>query len=252
MEPLSLDEAYLDVSHLRSRGSAVAWEIRCQIEEETGLTASAGIASCKMLSKIASDWRKPDGQFEVQEDEVAEFMRALPVKKLPGVGRKTEEALAQFGAQTCGELQRFSKLELGDRFGKWGLELYALCRGRDDRPVRPNRIRKSLSTERTLRENVGELEPLADLLIGLREEIATARSARHGDRAVKSLVVKLKFSDFSSTTAERAHGVLDPEVYRELLEEAWSRRDGKAVRLIGAGVRFADPLSGDQLRLELE
>lgn len=251
IEPLSLDEAYLDVSSLRSRGSSVAAEIRSRIREETGLTASAGIAPNKMLAKIASDWNKPDGQFEIAPGEVEAFMKDLPVKKLFGVGRKMEEKLAALNVRTCGDLQRIDKVRLADRFGKWGLELHELCRGRDERPVRPDRIRKSLSKERTLAENVSDFGALTGLMEELREKVREALKD-HRDRSVKSTVVKLKFADFTQTTAERRCAALDGDTCRELLAEAWSRGRGKPVRLIGVGARFADPRPVEQLDLALD
>lgn len=262
VEPLSLDEAFLDVSHLPAEGAEIAREIRALIEEETGLTASAGIAPNKLLAKIASDWRKPNGQFEIATSEIEEFMEYLPVKRLFGVGRKMEEKLAALEVTTCGDMQRLSKVELAERFGKWGVELFELCRGQDQREVRPNRIRKSLSSETTLRENIAEFPPLVGIMEDLRAHVAESVAAKHSDRIVKSLVVKLKFADFTGTTAERgtrsATGgrtvdeVLDPETCRELLAEAWSRGNGKSVRLIGVGVRFSNPESTEQLRLELQ
>jgi DNA polymerase-4 len=152
IEPLSLDEAFLDVSHLQSAAASVAREIRAQIFEETGLTASAGISTNKMIAKIASDWHKPNGQFEVTAAEIPAFIAALPVSRLWGVGRKMSEKLAALGVTTCAELQRFDQLELSRRFGKWGLELWELCRGIDARPVTPDRTRKSLSSEMTFAE----------------------------------------------------------------------------------------------------
>ena len=262
VEPLSLDEAFLDVSHLPAEGAEIAREIRALIEEETGLTASAGIAPNKLLAKIASDWRKPNGQFEIATSEIEEFMEYLPVKRLFGVGRKMEEKLATLEVTTCGDMQRLSKVELAERFGKWGVELFELCRGQDQREVRPNRIRKSLSSETTLRENIAEFPPLVGIMEDLRAHVAESVAAKHSDRIVKSLVVKLKFADFTGTTTERgtrsATGgrtvdeVLDPEICRELLAEAWSRGNGKSVRLIGVGVRFSNPESTEQLRLELQ
>ena len=236
---------------LRSRAAAIAWEIRSEITEETGLTASAGIAGNKLLAKIASDWNKPNGQFEVREEEVDAFMQELPVKKLFGVGRVMEEKLAAMGVRTCGELQQLDKIELAERFGKWGAELHDLCRGRDERPVRTSRIRKSLSTERTMAENARSLAELVPLLEEQRDEVAAALREKHRDRTVKSLVVKLKFADFVQTTAERSGAEVDARVYEELLHEAWGRGGGKPVRLIGVGVRFADPDDGAQLDLGL-
>ena len=261
VEPLSLDEAYLDVSHRDETGAALALKIRSLIEEETGLTASAGIAPNKLLAKIASDWNKPNGQFEVATGEIEEFLEHLPVKRLCGVGRKMEKKLTALEVRTCGDLQRLSKMELAERFGKWGVELYDLSRGIDERAVRPNRIRKSVSSETTLRENIAEFSPLVGIMEGLRKGVAESVAAKHSDRVVKSLVVKLKFADFTQTTAERGavrattaltvDEILDSEAYRELLAEAWSRGNGKAVRLIGVGVKFSDPESVEQLSLQL-
>ena len=261
VEPLSLDEAYLDVTHHREEGVLVASRIRSQIEVETGLSASAGIAPNKLLAKIASDWNKPDGQFEIRPGEIEEFLEHLPVKRLYGVGRKMEDKLAAIEVVTCGDLQRISKLELAERFGNWGMELYELCRGRDERAVKPNRIRKSVSNETTLREDIGEFPPLVGIMEELRARVAVTVSSEHPNRVLKSLVVKLKVSDFTTTTAERAPDlvetgrgidqVMDAERYRELLAEAWGRGNGRAVRLIGVGVRFADLESKAQMQLNL-
>jgi DNA polymerase-4 len=247
IEPLSLDEAYLDVSHLQSSGTAVAREIRAQIFEETGLSASAGISSNKLLAKIASDWNKPNGQFEVQAADIPAFIAALPVGRLWGVGRKMREKLAALGVATCGDLQQFDQIELARRFGKWGLELWHLCRGIDERPVTPDRTRKSLSSEMTFSENIRLLPALVPPLRGMIEGLAEDLAAKHADRVIRSLVVKLKFADFERTTAERAWHALDPALFEELLTEAWKRGNHRSVRLLGVGVRFEDPKQDAQL-----
>lgn len=249
IEPLSLDEAYLDVSHLHSSGAAVAREIRAQIREETGLTASAGISCNKLVAKIASDWNKPDGQFEVTADEVPGFVEALPVGRLWWVGGKTRARLAAMGVETCADLQRIDAMELVRRFGKSGLELWQQCRGIDERPVVSSRIRKSLSTETTFAENIGALEDLVAPLRGMIHELEGEHGSRHQDRRIRSLVVKLKFADFTRTTAERAGLLIDPEVFESLLIEAWKRGQGRAVRLLGAGLRFDDPGGDAQLEM---
>lgn len=247
IEPLSLDEAYLDVSHLQSGGAAIAREIRAQIFEETRLTASAGISSNKLVAKIASDWHKPNGQKDVPDDEIPAFIAALPVGRLWGVGRKMREKLAALGIETCGDMQRLDQIELSQRFGRWGIELWHLCRGIDDREVTPDRIRKSLSSETTFSENIEVLPalipPMHGMIEGLREDLENS----HADRAIRSLVVKLKFADFDRTTAERAGRVLDPTVFEELLAEAWKRGNNRAVRLLGVGVRFEDPHEEQQM-----
>src|SRR5580658_3048693 len=158
VEPLSLDEAYLDVSGLDRYAWDIAKEVRRRIFEETRLTASAGIAPNKMLAKIASDWRKPNGQFAITPEQVDAFMRDLPVRKIWGVGPKSAGKFEAQGIKTCGDLQQISLAELMRRHGKWGRELYHLCRGRDDRPVEPNRIRTSLSNECTFADNLTTLE----------------------------------------------------------------------------------------------
>ncbi len=247
IEPLSLDEAYLDISHWRSDAAAVAREIRAQIREETELAASAGIAPNKMLAKIASDWNKPDGQYRIREEDIPAFMPPLPVGRLWGVGPKFRERLAAAGVHTCGDLQRLDRVELARRFGRWGLELWELCRGIDHREVVSDRIRKSLSCERTFRENLSDPEDLLKRLRDMVDEIAADATAHHPDRRIRSRVVKLKFDDFRRTTAERAGGEIEMPVYEELLREALARADGRAVRLLGAGVRFADPDGGRQL-----
>jgi len=261
VEPLSLDEAYLDVTNNRESGVRIASQIRSRIEEETGLTASAGIASNKLLAKIASDWKKPNGQFEIKPGEVEEFLEHLPVRRLHGVGRKTEERLASVEVLTCGDLQRISKYELADLFGSWGLELHALCRGLDNRPVRVDRIRKSVSSETTLKEDLEDFPALVEVMEELRNKVEEAVMKKYRQRIIRSLVVKLKFSDFTQTTAERApggdardteaKGAIESGICRELLAEAWSRGGGKGVRLVGVGVRFADTGNKSQLHFDL-
>ncbi len=247
IEPLSLDEAYLDVSHLRSGGGAIAREIRAQIFEETRLTASAGISSNKLIAKIASDWKKPDGQKEISEAEIPAFIATLPVGRIWGVGKKMQEKLTALGIETCADLQQLDQVELSRRFGKWGIELWHLSRGFDDREVTPDRTRKSVSSETTFSENISVfpalLPPLRSMIAGLLEDLAHA----HPDRVIRSLVVKLKFADFHRTTAERASHVINPEIFEELLAEAWKRGCDRAVRLLGVGVRFEDPKVTEQL-----
>lgn len=250
IEPLSLDEAYLDVSHLATRGAVIARELRAQIREETGLTASAGISTNKLIAKIASDWHKPNGQKEITEEEIPAFMKSLPVGRLWGVGEKMREKLKVLGIETCGELQRLDQIEMSQRFGKWGIELWHLCRGIDERAVTPERTRKSVSHESTFSQNVEELAgllpPLREMLDELREDVEKS----HFDRVIRSLVVKLKFADFHRTTAERAGHQIEVGTFEDLVAEAWRRGGNRAVRLLGVGVRFEDPKEEEQQQLE--
>lgn len=252
VEPLSLDEAYLDVSALRSQASAVAAEIRQRIRERTGLTASAGIGPNKFLAKIASDWRKPDGLFEIRPDEVADFMPALPVERIWGVGGRTAERLHEIGVTTCGDLQKISLPELGQRFGKFGSVLHELCRGIDHRPVEPNRERKSVSSEETFFDNITRLDEARERLASLLADVTETCRERHADRAIREGFVKLKFGDFTQTTAQCPVASLDADPFVALLEEAWERGLGRSVRLIGAGVRFQSRELGGEGSGQLE
>ncbi len=251
VEPLSLDEAYLDVSHLKSSGAALAREIRRRIRQTTLLPASAGIAPNKMLAKIASDWKKPDGQFEIRPEDVEEFMSELPVRKIWGVGAKTAEKIERMGAKTCGDLSIFPLADLQRRFGKFGIELYRLCRGMDDRQVKPDRERKSVSNERTFRENLttpeAGLEQLRPLVVDLGEDLRQ----KHADRDLHKAFVKIKFADFRSTTIERPMEEFDATLFETLLFEGWGRGDGSEVRLLGAGVRFHPKSDSPLEQLEL-
>lgn len=238
VEPLSLDEAYLDVSNLRSEAASVAWEIRHRIHQLTGLTASAGIASNKFLAKVASDWEKPNGQFEVTPSMTHAFLSDLPVKHIWGVGKRTASRLEALGIKTCGEMRLRSELDLVQYFGKFGRSLFRLCRGLDDRSVNPHRERKSLSNERTFSTNLESVEEGQQRLTDLVEELRRDYEAKHTDRVIRECVVKIKFADFQITSAQQASERINADLFGELLEEAWSRSEGRSVRLIGAGVRF--------------
>ena len=245
VEPLSLDEAYLDVTHHARPATEIAREIRGRIQAETGgLTASAGISVNKMLAKVASDWRKPDGQFTIPPERVAEFVRGLPVRKIHGVGPAASRKLAARGVETCADLQAWSRDELMQEFGKFGWVLYDRCRGVDERPVSPRRERKSMSNERTFARNLETLEECAAQLEELHTELMgdLAKLTPEKRATVSGLVCKLKFSDFRRTTAESAEAADQVEsfaAFEELLRIGWRRRQGRAVRLLGAGVRFA-------------
>jgi DNA polymerase IV len=239
IEPLSLDEAYLDVTAHPSAPGTLAHEIREKIFQQTKLTSSAGIGPNKLIAKIASEMNKPNGQFEVKPEEVPGFMRDLPVRKIWGIGEKSERKLEELGVKTCGELQRFSRPELVDVFGKFGLDLYDLCRGIDHRPVEPDRPRKSLSTEETFAIDLTTLEQCEEKLEELFQDVMADLAQKESTREITKIFVKLKFNDFTRTTAERAGLAPTLQDFRGLLAEAFART-GKPVRLIGVGVRFAE------------
>src|SRR5438128_4661113 len=239
VEPLSLDEAYLDVTAHPGAPGPLAQVIRDLIFQKTKLTSSAGIGPNKLIAKIASAMRKPNGQLEVAAAEVPGFMQDLPVREIWGIGEKTERRLEELGGKTCGELQRFSRPELVDLFGKFGLDLYDLCRGIDDRPVEPDRPRKSLSTEETFAVDLTTLEQCEEKLEELFQDLMADFAQKESTREITKIFVKLKFNDFTRTTAERAGLAPTLEDFRSLLAEAFART-GKPVRLIGVGVRFAE------------
>lgn len=245
IEPLSLDEAYLDVSECtRCSGSAtlIAQDIRRRIREELKLTVSAGVAPNKFLAKVGSDWDKPDGCFTIAPAQVAEFVRDLPVSRINGVGAVTAAKLEKLGAKTCGELQAIPLETLVRRFGKYGQRLAQLAHGIDDREVKTSRIRKSISVENTYREDIstlGEMDAALDKLLDELEERFNRIEEKY--RPHKRFV-KVKFDNFNQTTTEEvipdsgAHW-LEESAYRALLHTAW-RRGNRPVRLLGAGLRL--------------
>ena len=239
IEPLSLDEAYLDVSNHPGAPGPLAQVIRGTIFRKTKLTSSAGIGPNKLIAKIASELHKPNGQFEVTPEGVPAFMEKLPVRKIWGIGEKTERKLEELGVKTCGELQRFPRPELVELFGKFGLELYDLSRGVDDRPVEPDRPRKSLSTEETFAVDLTTVEQCEEKLEDLFQDVMADLAQKEATRCITKIFVKLKFNDFTRTTAERAGLAPTLQDFRSLLAEAFART-GKPVRLIGVGVRFAE------------
>jgi DNA polymerase-4 len=242
VEPLSLDEAYLDVSGLECcQGSAtlMAEDIRARIRAEVRITASAGIAPNKFLAKVASDWNKPDGQFVVRPQDVDAFVAALPVGKIFGVGKVTATRLQKRGVQTCGDLRAWDIAHLIAEFGRFGTTLHQLCRGIDERPVRPDRIRKSLSVETTYAHDLPDLATCRAELPALIAEFRRRFARLPAPRPIHKTVVKIKFGDFSQTTAECTSAAPDEAIWAALLDEAWMRQE-RAVRLLGIGVRFAE------------
>jgi len=239
IEPLSLDEAYLDVTAHPGASGPLANVIRATIFQKTKLTSSAGIGPNKLIAKIASEINKPNGQFEVKPEQVREFMQDLPVRKIWGIGEKSERKLEELGVKTCRDLQRFSHPELVDLFGKFGLDLYDLCRGIDYRPVEPDRPRKSLSTEETFVIDLTTLEQCEEKLEELFQELMADLAQKESTREITKIFVKLKFNDFTRTTAERAGLAPALQDFKRLLTEAFARTE-KPVRLVGIGVRFAE------------
>ncbi|MBR9923846.1 MAG: DNA polymerase IV [Gammaproteobacteria bacterium] len=251
IEPLSLDEAFLDVTDVSlCNGSAtrMAEAIRQRVRQEVGITVSAGVAPNKFLAKIASDWRKPDGLFVITPNDIDGFVQQLPVKKIHGVGPRTAEKLAGLGIQTCADLRARPLTELVEQFGRFGHRLFELSFGRDERPVKTHRERKSISTEQTYSQDLPTLETcrqqLPDLLNDLEQRYARLDPAP----AVRGLMVKIKFNDFTQTTVEHADPAPNQEQFESLLTIGWARGE-KPVRLLGVGYRLAEEATVQQLSL---
>ena len=250
IEPLSLDEAYLDVTaDLQGLGSgtAVAKAIRAEIRESTQLTASAGVAPNKFLAKIASDWRKPDGLFVIRPEQALDFLTPLAVGKLPGVGKVMQAKLAELGVQRVGELRDLGAESLIARFGRWGRRLHELSLGIDEHPVEPERPSLQISAEDTFAVDLdidaigAELEPLARKVWA-----AAQRSQRIG----RTVVLKLKTTDFRLLTRSLSPES-PPASWQELLEIALALRTRvelpKRTRFRLAGVGLSNLVEAESL-----
>jgi len=251
VEPLSLDEAYLDVTHaaqLKGSATAIAEEIRARIAKTVGITVSAGIAPNKFLAKIASDWRKPDGLFTIKPTAVDAFVAALPVKKLHGVGRVTAEKLNHLGVDTCADLRSWSLLQLQQQFGKFGERLFNLCRGIDDRQVCATREAKSISVEETYAVDVPDLDACRQQLPQLIEKLLGRLRRANSEHNTNKLFLKIRFADFRQTTIECLAAAPQPALFEKLLSTGYQRGQ-KPVRLLGIGVRLRDEDSHHQLAL---
>ncbi len=252
IEPLSLDEAFLDVTEgERCQGSAtrMAQEIRSRVWQDLRLVVSAGVAPNKFLAKIASDWRKPNGLFVITPDEVDDFVLQLPVGKLHGVGKVTATRLERMGVRDCRQLQAIDRLELVRQFGKFGERLWQLARGIDDRPVEANGRRQSVSVEETYPRDLPNLAACLDevpvLMASLQRRLARLDEYYRIDRPY----VKIRFHDFTQTTLEQAGALVSQERFGMMLAAAYARGN-KPVRLLGIGVRL-DDLKGRAEQLEL-
>jgi DNA polymerase-4 len=241
IEPLSLDEAYLDVTENKTglpTATLVARTIREQIRQELNLTASAGVAPNKFLAKLASDWLKPDGLFVIQPEEVDAFLLPLPVGRLPGVGKVNEEKLAKLGIKTAGELRRLELPALEHEFGRYGVRLYELARGIDENEVEPDRPTQSISVEDTFEKDV--LLPETERMIRqLAEKLWSA--SRKESRIARTVVLKLKTSEFNILTRSHTPGS-PPSSYEELTDIALKLRERvdlgprQRYRLVGIGL----------------
>lgn len=249
IEPLSLDEAFLDVTDSKQcHGSAtlIAEAIRHDIWNELNLTASAGIAPIKFLAKVASDMNKPNGQFVIPPQDVQAVIDELPLEKIPGVGKVSIEKLHQAGFFTCKDIKDSDYRDLLLRFGRQGASLWKRSHGVDDREVIIERERKSVGVERTFTQNISTYEECWQVIEDkLFPELETRLEKASPSKAIIKQGIKLKFADFQQTTIEHIHASLDREHFKELLSEILKRQQGREIRLLGLSVMLQPK---DQMR----
>jgi len=257
VEPLSIDEAFLDVTtNLKGMLTAteIAYQIKDRIRETTGLTASAGISVNKFLAKIASDYRKPDGLFIIKPSQVLPFVETLPVEKFFGVGPRTAEKMHELGLFCGKDLQQADLQILIRNFGKMGNFFYQVACGIDNRPVQPHRERKSVGIESTFSQNLNNQQDMFEALTELEEGL-WKRIVRHG-RFGRTITLKVKFSDFEQITRSQSfmHPITERNciqgVVAELLQMA---NPTKAVRLLGITIsNFEDEETSGPVQLTID
>ncbi len=246
VEPLSLDEAFLDVTCNRkgmTSATLIAREIKQRIYETTGrLTASAGVSFNKFLAKVASDVNKPDGIMVIVPEAAADFIDRLPIRKFFGVGRVTEEKMHGLGIKTGADLKKYEKSRLIQLFGKAGAYYHDIAHGMDDRPVDPNRIRKSIGKETTLPEDIDDIDRMVEILENLSFKVEN--SLARGEARGRTVTLKIKFHDFRSITrsvtleepVESAAAIMNHVKLLLMKTEAGQRK----VRLLGVTVSHFD------------
>ncbi|MFQ5596913.1 MAG: DNA polymerase IV [Nitrospiria bacterium] len=241
VEPLSLDEAFLDVAGSETcfgNAEIIGKKIKKRIRGEVGLCASVGIAPNKFLAKVASDLKKPDGFVVVQGDKKQDFLDPLPVGRLWGVGKVSDRVLARLGIQTIAQLRRQPRALLQQLFGKWGDHLWELAHGRDDRSVIPDREAKSVSHEMTFENDLHEIALLRSYMVMLCEPVA-CRLRRKGLRA-RTIEIKIRFADFKTITRAKTLAQAT-QTTQDLVKVAVARLQGhlpkkhRGVRLLGMG-----------------
>jgi DNA polymerase-4 len=242
VEPVSLDEAFLDVSdcdHCSGSATLIACEIRQRIADTVGITVSAGIAPNKFIAKVASDWHKPDGQCVVTPERVSAFLLDLPVKKIWGVGKVTAARLEKRGIKSCADIRQHSLFEFVQMFGNFGEHIYKLAHGEDNRPVVSQWRRKSMSVENTYPQDLPDLASCIENIPALITELNQRLENLDADYSTQNSFLKMKFNDFTQTTIERQGYTAILADYRSLCDEAWLRKK-LPVRLLGIGVRLND------------
>ncbi|WP_284203486.1 DNA polymerase IV [Psychromonas marina] len=255
IEPLSLDEAFLDVTDCpQHHGSAtlIAQAIREDIHRELNLTASAGVAPLKFLAKVASDMNKPDGQFVIPPSDVQGVIDTLPLEKIPGVGKVSLEKLHHAGFYLCEDIKNSDYHELLRQFGRMGGSLWNFSHGIDEREVITERERKSVGVERTFAVNINTFDECWQYIEEKLYPELDKRLARvSSEKAIIKQGIKIKFADFQLTTIEHIHSELELAYFRELLQEILQRQQGREIRLLGVSVMLKPEEQVKQLNLDL-
>ena len=239
IEPLSLDEAYLDVTDCSLFGGSatlIAQDILSKIFKQTGLTASAGVSINKFIAKVASDFNKPNGMCVVPPHKVIEFVQKLPVKAIPGVGKVMQQKLKSFGIENCIDLESFTITELEQKFGKMGVSLFNRVRGIDERQVCNHRESKTTSVETTFEHDIKQEQIDNELLDKLSQRLY--KRLEKENKPITKLQVKLKFDDFISKTKETQHNQINLSLCQEMLIEIAKQRPANKIRLVGIGVGY--------------
>ena len=240
IEPLSLDEAFLDVT-LNKKGidlaSEIATQIRQRIRSEIGLTSSAGISINKFVAKVASDINKPNGQKTIHPSQVDNFLDSLPINKFYGIGRVTAKKMNEIGVHNGGDLRKLKELELKTHFGKVGTHFYRVVRSLQDNPVNPNRIRKSIGAEQTFNQDIETESFMLDKLAAIAEELER-RMSKSSNKG-KTITIKIKYSDFSQQTRSKTveNYVSTKEEFFPIIKDLLFQKTlEKPVRLLGISI----------------
>ena len=258
VEPLSLDEAFLDVTAPKKgplSGTIIANAIRKKIFETTQLTASAGISFNKFLAKVASDINKPNGFKVITPEEAIVFLENLKIEKFFGIGKVTAKRMHKMGIHRGKDLKAFTEIELVQRFGKAGSHYYRIVRAEDNRPVNPNRIRKSIGAERTFFEDITSTKEMKEKLAYVAEKVFEYMKAKHNFG--RTLTLKIKDPDFQIITRSKSfqseirdYDIMLQTVY-ELLEQ--NRSEFTAARLLGVSISNLERENpGDGIQLEFD
>jgi DNA polymerase-4 len=239
VEPVSIDEAYMDITgcqRLFGEPQEIAWEIKRKVKERVQLTCSVGVAPNKFLAKIASDMEKPDGLTLILPDKVREFIATLPIKKVPGVGKKMNRQLELLGIRTLGDAQRLPEKTLVKHLGKFGKRLQALASGTDDSPVTPHAPHKSISSERTLAADTRDVKLLKRYLLRQSEEVA--KQLRKAGVRAKTITIKIKDANFKQVTRRTTFAIptqSSKTIYRQAEKLLDDYKMTQKIRLIGVG-----------------